>query len=75
MSAFDPVRIGLVSTSDRAAGGVYADQGIPALQSWLGAALRNPIAMTTPATHIHVNRSGKVTGVKGPNSRFMGRGV
>jgi molybdopterin adenylyltransferase len=43
MSAFDPVRIGLVSTSDRAAGGVYADQGIPALQDWLGRALRNPI--------------------------------
>jgi molybdopterin adenylyltransferase len=43
MSTFDPVRIGLVSTSDRAAGGVYADQGIPALQDWLRRALRNPI--------------------------------
>ncbi len=43
MSDFDPVRIGLVSTSDRAAGGVYADQGIPALQDWLGRAVRNPI--------------------------------
>jgi molybdopterin adenylyltransferase len=47
MSAFDPVRIGLVSTSDRAAGGVYADQGIPALQAWLGGALRNPITWET----------------------------
>ncbi len=43
MSAFDPVRIGVVSISDRAAGGVYADQGLPALKDWLGRALRNPI--------------------------------
>ena len=43
MNPHDPVRIGLVSTSDRAASGVYADQGIPALQDWLGRALRNPI--------------------------------
>jgi molybdopterin adenylyltransferase len=47
MSNFDPVRIGLVSTSDRAAGGVYADQGIPALQAWLCSALRNPIRWDT----------------------------
>ena len=47
MSTFDPVRIGLVSTSDRASSGVYADQGIPALQSWLGAAVRNPIHWET----------------------------
>jgi molybdopterin adenylyltransferase len=43
MSEHDPVRIGLVSTSDRAAAGVYADQGIPALQAWLQRALRNPV--------------------------------
>ena len=47
MSAFDAVRIGLVSASDRAASGVYADQGIPALQDWLGRALRNPIRWET----------------------------
>ena len=41
--AFEPVRIGLVSVSDRASTGVYQDQGIPALQDWLGRALRNPI--------------------------------
>jgi molybdopterin adenylyltransferase len=41
--SFERVRIGLVSTSDRAAAGVYADQGIPALQDWLGRALHNPI--------------------------------
>ena len=43
MTAFDPVRIGVVSISDRAASGVYPDQGIPALKDWLGRALRNPI--------------------------------
>ena len=43
MSDHDPVRIGIVSVSDRASGGVYADQGVPALRDWLGRALRNPI--------------------------------
>ena len=40
---FDPVRIGLVSVSDRASSGVYEDKGIPALKDWLARALRNPI--------------------------------
>ncbi|HXD05019.1 MAG TPA: molybdopterin adenylyltransferase [Burkholderiaceae bacterium] len=44
---FDSVKIGLVSVSDRASGGVYADQGIPALQTWLARALRNPVVWTT----------------------------
>ena len=43
MSDYEPVRIGLVSVSDRASGGVYADQGIPALREWLARALRNPV--------------------------------
>lgn len=34
--------IGLVSISDRAAGGVYADAGIPSLEAWLGRALASP---------------------------------
>lgn len=34
-----PLRVGLVSISDRASQGVYEDQGIPALQDWLGRAL------------------------------------
>lgn len=42
-SAFDPVRIGIVSISDRASSGVYEDKGLPALQQWLQRALRNPI--------------------------------
>ena len=47
MSGYESVRIGLVSVSDRASTGVYQDQGIPALQSWLGAAVRNPIHWET----------------------------
>jgi molybdopterin adenylyltransferase len=39
----DPVRIGLVAASDRASQGVYQDEGIPALEQWLAAALANPI--------------------------------
>jgi molybdopterin adenylyltransferase len=39
---FEPVRIGIVSISDRASSGVYEDLGLPALQEWLGRALRNP---------------------------------
>jgi molybdopterin adenylyltransferase len=41
--AFEPVRIGLVSISDRAAAGVYADQGLPSLREWLARAVRNPV--------------------------------
>jgi molybdopterin adenylyltransferase len=40
---FEPVQIGIVSISDRASSGVYEDLGLPALQEWLGRALRNPI--------------------------------
>ncbi len=46
-ATFDPVRIGLVSISDRASTGVYEDKGIPALQDWLQRALRNPMAWET----------------------------
>ena len=34
-----PVRIGLVSVSDRAPRGIYEDKGIPALEEWLGRVL------------------------------------
>jgi len=44
---FEPVRIGVVSVSDRASRGVYQDQGIPALQEWLGKALKNPLDWQT----------------------------
>lgn len=41
------LRVGLVSISDRASGGVYQDQGIPALQEWLGSALSSPFEVET----------------------------
>ena len=34
--------IGIVSVSDRASGGVYQDQGLPALAEWLAGALTTP---------------------------------
>jgi molybdopterin adenylyltransferase len=40
---FEPVRIGIVSVSDRASSGVYEDKGLPALKDWLTRALHNPI--------------------------------
>ncbi len=42
--AYDSVKIGIVSISDRASSGVYEDKGLPALQDWLGRALHNPVA-------------------------------
>jgi molybdopterin adenylyltransferase len=41
------LRIGLVSVSDRASQGIYQDQGLPALQDWLGKALSTPWEMKT----------------------------
>ncbi|HOB96365.1 MAG TPA: molybdopterin adenylyltransferase [Aquabacterium sp.] len=46
-AAFDAVTIGVVSISDRASTGVYEDKGIPALQDWLGRAVKNPITWVT----------------------------
>jgi len=36
------VKIGLISISDRASKGVYQDEGIPTLQTWLMKAMSNP---------------------------------
>ena len=41
------LKVGLVSVSDRAAAGVYEDQGIPALQEWLQKALTTPFRVET----------------------------
>ena len=41
MSENEQVVIGLVSISDRASKGVYKDEGLPALDEWLGKAIRN----------------------------------
>ncbi|MBN9356026.1 MAG: molybdopterin adenylyltransferase [Herbaspirillum huttiense] len=45
--AREVLRVGLVSISDRASGGVYQDQGIPALQEWLGKALTSAFEIET----------------------------
>ena len=37
------IKIGLLSISDRASKGIYADQGIPALQAWLENTLITPV--------------------------------
>ncbi len=41
---YAPVKIGIVSISDRASSGTYEDKGLPALHDWLKRALHNPIA-------------------------------
>ena len=41
----EELRIGLVSISDRAASGVYEDQGLPALREWFARALVSPWQM------------------------------
>ncbi len=38
----DELIVGLVSISDRASAGVYADQGLPGLKDWLGRAMASP---------------------------------
>ena len=43
----ETLRVGLVSVSDRASQGVYADQGIPALQTWLEGAVKNSLQVVT----------------------------
>ena len=41
-SSPNEIRIGLISISDRASKGIYADEGVPALQLWLKSALSTP---------------------------------
>jgi len=41
---YAPVKIGIVSISDRASSGDYEDKGLPALHDWLKRALRNPLS-------------------------------
>jgi molybdopterin adenylyltransferase len=47
MSENEQVVIGLVSISDRASKGVYKDEGLPALEDWLGRVVLNPRRMVT----------------------------
>ena len=82
-SPFDAIKIGIVSISDRASGGVYVDKGLPALQDWLTRALKNPLQLeprlipddqaTISATLIELVASGcalvLTTGGTGPALR------
>jgi molybdopterin adenylyltransferase len=43
----DELILGLVSVSDRASAGVYQDQGVPALEAWMGRALASPFQVHT----------------------------
>ena len=47
MNENEQVTIGLVSISDRASKGVYRDEGIPALEEWLGRVMLNPRRIVT----------------------------
>jgi molybdopterin adenylyltransferase len=42
-SSPDEIKIGLISISDRASKGIYNDEGIPALRTWLTSALTTPV--------------------------------
>ena len=42
MKMSEELRVGLVSISDRASGGVYEDKGVPALEAWFVRALVSP---------------------------------
>jgi|UniRef100_UPI00404830A7 molybdopterin adenylyltransferase len=42
-SSPDEIKIGLISISDRASKGIYTDEGIPALKTWLTSALTTPV--------------------------------
>ena len=46
-AAHDAAKIGLLSISDRASKGVYQDEGLPALESWLKSALKNPLTIVS----------------------------
>lgn len=54
------LKIGLVSISDRASQGLYADQGIPELQQWLEQALTEPFELETrliPDEQSHIEQT------------------
>ncbi|WP_239428275.1 molybdopterin adenylyltransferase [Snodgrassella communis] len=45
MNTLPLLKIGLVSISDRASTGIYADQGLPELKKWLQRAVLNPLKL------------------------------
>ncbi|MDE1941744.1 MAG: molybdopterin adenylyltransferase [Betaproteobacteria bacterium] len=42
-SVYEPLKIGLLSISDRATRGVYEDAGLPALKEWVSDVILNPV--------------------------------
>lgn len=44
-NTMNTLRIGLISVSDRAANGIYQDEGLPALEAWLTQALSTPFSI------------------------------
>ena len=44
-TSFQPLKIGLISISDRASQGVYQDLGLPALKEWFARALVSPFTV------------------------------
>jgi molybdopterin adenylyltransferase len=45
--SFEACKVGLLSISDRASQGVYRDEGLPALESWLSSAVKNPLSFVS----------------------------
>jgi molybdopterin adenylyltransferase len=45
MTNASPMRVGIVTVSDRAAAGVYEDKGGPAIADWLGDAVVSPVTL------------------------------
>jgi molybdopterin adenylyltransferase len=43
MTQLPTIKLGIVSTSDRASAGVYADEGLPELRAWFTSAIKNPL--------------------------------
>jgi molybdopterin adenylyltransferase len=46
-SPHEPAKIGLLSISDRASKGIYQDEGLPALATWLQSAVKNPLSIVS----------------------------
>lgn len=53
-----PLRVGLVSISDRAASGQYEDKGIPSLIEWLTLAIRSP---WSPVTRLIADEADRIS--------------
>ena len=67
-----PLKIGLVSISDRASTGVYKDEGLPSLEEWFKTALITPWTTVTrliPDDQALIARLGWATPRTAPSRR------